>query len=324
MRLGGARVTLKQHRFEVGVAAIASILVGLAAFAVVYRLSAIDVPPGCVDDWLATGPEGRPHCAGPMRAWVAIVAVEGQAVLSSMSFLPFAVGLLGGVPIIARELESGTARTAWSLNGSRWRWLVRVAAPIVVVLGVTIAFSAAGASVLEERRIAWGLSPALSLASHGPLVVVRAFGAFGAGLLAGALLGRSLPGFVLGAILTGVMLFGVNLANHKWLTFQEPAVIDTSRDITTAWGWLTPDGLRITDADAMALVPTAVAELDSQEVQAVHSMEWLEARGYELVALGVTEEVATGWASYDALWFGLFGTITIAAAVVVVDRRRPT
>lgn len=322
-RLAGSRVTLKQHRFEVGVAALAAIAVGLMASAVVYRLDAIDVPPGCINDWLTLGPEGRPHCAGPMRSWVPIVAVEAQAVLSSMSFLPFVVGLLGGVPIIARELESGTAQTAWSLNGSRLKWLLRVAVPVVVVLSVAIAFSAAGASAVEERRVAWGLSPAQSIGSHGPVVVVRAFGAFGLGLVAGAAIGRSLPGFVVGAILTAVVLFGVGVANERWLAIQEPVVIDASTDITTGWAWLTPDGATIADVDAMGVVPTAVSELDSQQVQPVHSMEWLEDHGYELIAMGVTEEVALGWTAYDALAFGLVGSISIAAAIVVVNRRRP-
>lgn len=45
-----------------------------------------------------------------------------------------------GVPIVARELEARTAQTAWSLSGSRLRWLLRQMAPILILLGVTVSF----------------------------------------------------------------------------------------------------------------------------------------------------------------------------------------
>ena len=44
---------------------------------------------------------------------------------------PVVAGLLAGGPIVARELESGTARLAWSLGPSRLRWFVQRAVPIL-------------------------------------------------------------------------------------------------------------------------------------------------------------------------------------------------
>ena len=77
--------------------------------------------------------------------------------------------------------------------------------------------------------------------------------------------------------------------------------------------WLSPEGERLADDIATAAVPADVSD----------SMAWLTDHGYRRVTLGVTEEVALGWASYDALAFGLVGVASLAAAVVVVDRRRP-
>lgn len=326
VELVAARVTLKQHRFEVGAAVLAAMVLGTWAFTIVYRLGMLGVPAGCIDGWLTTGAAGRSHCVGPMAEWGGLLALEGGVVMSMMKVLPFAAGLLGGVPLIAREVESRTAQTAWSLNSSRRRWLLRVATPVVVLLGVAIALPAVGASAVEEQRLAWGQSIIRDVGTYGLLLMVRAFGAFGLGLLAGALLGRSLPAFVLGAVMTGIVLFSIGVANERWLALQPPSVIDDSATTgtVTGWAWLTPEGATISDAEAMALVPTEVSELDDQEVQAVNSMEWLGAHGYELVALGVTEAAAAGWAPYDALGFGLVGTVTIAGAIVVMDRRRPT
>jgi len=153
-----ARVTLRQHRFEVGAAALAALVLGVSALVVEYRLRALNVAPGCIDNWLARadGPDGAGACVGPMHAWGEILGVEGGLIFGAMKYLPFAVGLLGGVPIVARELEARTAQTAWSLSDSRLRWLIGQVAPIRVVLGVTVTFAALAAGLLEANREAWG------------------------------------------------------------------------------------------------------------------------------------------------------------------------
>ena len=46
----------------------------------------------------------------------------GGLLLTPLLVVTYAVGLFLGVPIVARELERGTVRLAWSLAPSRWRW----------------------------------------------------------------------------------------------------------------------------------------------------------------------------------------------------------
>ena len=48
-------------------------------------------------------------------------------------FLSFAAGLFLGVPVVARELERGTARLAWSLAPSRMRWYLARLLPLLVL-----------------------------------------------------------------------------------------------------------------------------------------------------------------------------------------------
>lgn len=323
--LAAARVTLKQHRFEFGAAALAALGMGLWALFTEIRIGAIDVPPGCIDDWLTRGPAGRDYCVGAMDAWGGIVATEGEKIFWWMKLLPFAVGLIGGVPVIAREFESRTTQTAWSLYGSRLRWLVRQMAPIVILLGLTLTFAALAAGAIEVHRAAWGQPVFSDLGLHGPLVVTRALGAFGLGLLAGAVVGRSLPALVVGAVLSFTLASGVGIAREAWLVSLDSHVIDdTQRAITTGWAWRTPEGVLVSNQDAMALVPPELAELDGQQPQALNSIRWLEDHGYEPLTLGVTEEVALGWAPYDALSFGVVGIASIGATILIVNRRRPT
>jgi hypothetical protein len=79
-----------------------------------------------------------------MRVWGGALAVDGEKLFMAMKILPFGVGLLAGVPIVARELEMRTAQTAWSLNGSRLRWLIRQVAPIGGVVALAIAVRGGG------------------------------------------------------------------------------------------------------------------------------------------------------------------------------------
>jgi len=341
-----ARVVLKQYRFEVGAAVLAALAVGIWALVVEYRLDALDVPPGCIQDWLwrvDTG-EDIAGCAGPMRTWGEILTGqggiilegEGMAPFSWMGVLPFAVGLLGGVPIVARELEAGTAQTAWSLNGLRTRWLLRQVMPVAILLGIAVAFAAFAVEAAVEADVAWGGYASFHIGDHGPLVLTRAVGAFGIGLLTGALLGRTLPAFVSGAVLAFALVFAVDMAHDAWLKRLEPTVIaevspltgeivDVPRTVTTGWGVRTPEGAMISFAEARVIVDAArVAAPDPNDEQDLTALGWLEEHGYTLLPLGVTDEMALGWAPYDALAFGLVGVASIGGAVVLVNRRRPT
>jgi hypothetical protein len=69
--------------------------------------------------------------------------------------------------------------------------------------------------------------------------------------------------------------------------------------------------------------PVTSTEGDAGLAQPVNSIQWLEDRGYVLLPLGVSNEVAAGWSTYDAV---LFGAIAVAAGLLslwIVNRRRP-
>ena len=75
-------------------------------------------------------------CELTLNAWYA--AQNGVAGLSVglLIFLSFAAGLFLGVPVVARELERGTARLAWSLAPSRMRWYLARLLPLLVLLAI--------------------------------------------------------------------------------------------------------------------------------------------------------------------------------------------
>ena len=177
MMLTSARIVLKHHRFEVGAAVILGLFAAVAALVISYRLNAVGVPAGCFEQWLAGGgAEGAGACAGPVQTFATINEEEAGKLLAFMAVLPFIVGLLAGVSIVGRELETRTAQSA--LTPSRHRWLARQVGPILLVLTAAVALAAGAASVLETTREPWYHSTFGDLMLHGWPVIGRAVAAF--------------------------------------------------------------------------------------------------------------------------------------------------
>jgi hypothetical protein len=322
MMLQSARLTLKQHRFEVAAGAIAALLLGAAALWVNWKLVSLNVPPGCFDAWLRGGGAAGPECDGPVRAFGQINEEEAGKIFAAMAVLPFAVGLLGGVTLVGRELEARTAQTAWALAASRARWFFRQLWPILLVLGVSVTFAAVAASVLEATRTTFHSWVFSDLGLHGPLVVARAFAALGLGLLAGAALARTLPAFIVGAILAAALMYGAGMTRQAWVTTQPRVVVDAAvyndpigfDGLLFEQGWRTPGGTLLSETEATALAP-----VDGS----TDPYEWLVDRGYEVVQFGVTTERLGGWEPLEIGGFALIGLALILGTVAIVDRRRP-
>jgi len=144
------RAVLKLSRFEVAVSVLASAAV-LALWGYLrLRVGAVTVDPACLAGAVS------PACEATSLALRAPVAGVGGRVLEAMRILPFGVGLLMGVPIVAREIESGTAQTTWSLNASRWRWLARQTVAVGVPAVLAVAAAAVAAADVESLRRASG------------------------------------------------------------------------------------------------------------------------------------------------------------------------
>jgi hypothetical protein len=72
-----------------------------------------------------------------------VIASGGAQTVSSLLFaIPVLLGAFAGAPLLARELESGTFRFAWTQGAGRSRWTVStLAVPAVVLVAATGAFT---------------------------------------------------------------------------------------------------------------------------------------------------------------------------------------
>ena len=162
-----------------------------------------------------------------------------------MYYSYWAVAAWAGGALIGRELESGTARLAWSQSVSPARWLAaKLGLPAAaLVLG--------GAVFVPVYRWAWSAHRGLMgdslvfndvFADHGPLVVAYGLCALAVGALAGLLLARPLPALALAVTLTTVL--NRTLEHHRpdplptsafWPThLTETATVLTITALTTA------------------------------------------------------------------------------------------
>jgi hypothetical protein len=336
-------VILRHYRFEIGFAVTAALLAIALGMSIHLRVNALGVSQDCLDQARASQ-DGSDLAADCFRMARAGSEILGSTYLSSggvlqftiMGLLPFALGVLGGIPVVARELEDRTAQTAWWLSGSRSRWLLQRLGPIVIVLGVAIGLSALTASLVAGDWLRWhGAAGAQLLGSHGPVAIVRAFGAFGVGLASGALLGRTFPAFVGSVVVLLLVIVVATQARDAWLVQLPLEPLWERSPMTGEWEWIGgvpravawggPDGEILTPAEARqrardAGVPPAQPN-DPYDTQAE---AWLNENGYAEITLGTTDEAAMGWAPFDATIFALVGGAGVAATFVVVNRRRPS
>lgn len=148
--------------------------------------------------------------ADTFLAWVATQNVDQQVYIVGMAagyVVPAIVGAFWGAPMIARELEAGTHRLAWTQGVTRTRWLATK-----LGLGLLVASAVAGLISLGmtwwahpiDQAVAAGSSDPDSIFSVGRILPVLfasrgiapigyAVFAFVLGILAGAMIRRTVP-----------------------------------------------------------------------------------------------------------------------------------
>ena len=138
-----AWVTWRQHRIAlVGAATF------LGALAVLLWLAGLGMHHAYAAA-VACRPAGSPACHDLVVSFFGMDGFVSNGFI--LQTVPALIGAFAGAPVLARELETGTYRYAWTLGLRRWRWTVAKLAPLAVVLA-----AAAGAlSVL----LSWYYQP---------------------------------------------------------------------------------------------------------------------------------------------------------------------
>lgn len=167
--------------------------------------------------------------------------------LALVLIVPVLIGMFWGAPLVARELETGTFRLAWTQSVSRLRWLV-------VKLGL-VGLASAAVGGLLSLMVTWWFSPIDKITAnrfspaafglHGFVPAGYALFAFALGATAGLLFRRTLPAMA-------VTLVGFVVARSvvaEWIRphFMTPVTEAVSLASNQGWGFtMTPSGLQVT------------------------------------------------------------------------------
>ena len=125
-------VTWRQHR--VALLTTVGLFAGLAVFLVAYGLS---MHSAFSKLGLTTcGPLTGPACQAPLNIFEQRYQGAAMYLPRFLEFVPALLGAFIGAPMVARELESGTYRFAWTQGRNRVRWL---AVKLTLISGLLVA-----------------------------------------------------------------------------------------------------------------------------------------------------------------------------------------
>jgi hypothetical protein len=310
MTLRSTLLTFKIQRFETTVVVGAAILSVLVSAVVIAVFTAGGYARCATDEVLSSSS----FCHTLIADYVERVARWSAMIVP---VYPVIAGLLIGGPIVARELESGTARLAWSLAPSRIRWFAQRAIPILLV-----AFLAGLAIGLTADALTHMLQPATDLdasfagfRNRGLLVGVEALLVASIALALGAILGRIVPTIVFSLILVfaigttvdklerGVLTNEAVLADSSGFSFNDDNLYIDSR-------LRMPDGAIVTWEELNALYPQ-------------YSNGWDETSGISDITLYIPGSRYHDVERREALAIGGIAVLFVGIATVAVLRRRP-
>ena len=222
-------VTWRQHRI-----ALAGVAVLLGALAVYLSLAGLQIHHAYATDC---------HPASSLACGINFsgrYGITGIVVSTFLQAVPALIGAFAGAPVLARELETGTFRFAWTQGIGRWRWaLAKLVLLAVVVAAVAGAFSvlyswynqpffAAGYAIPFSTRLfdlsevafaAWTLA-AFSIGALAGMLIRRVVPAIAATLAAYAGLALVTALYLRQHYMTPLLTSNPNLPGSAWSVSQ--------------------------------------------------------------------------------------------------------
>ncbi len=213
------RLTLHQFRLHAIVAVAASTLAAILLAITGLRLAHLY-------DTTVANCAAQGNCDVVKVAFFNHYLVLWQLLGPFILLVPALVGIFWGAPLVARELETGTYRLAWTQSVSRIRWLL-VKVGVVGVTSIAI-------TGLLSWLVTWWLSPIDKLNldrfqpgtfdERGIVAIGYALFAFAVGVTAGAVVRRSLPAMAIALVVfVGVRIIVALVLRPRFVT---PAHID--------------------------------------------------------------------------------------------------
>jgi ABC-type transport system involved in multi-copper enzyme maturation permease subunit len=326
-----AGVTWRQHRFAlVGVA----VLLGALAVALWIVGSSLHNAYAAAT---SCHPAGSLACQDAVNTFNGMDGFLANGVI--LQALPAAIGAFTGAPLLARELETGTFRYAWTQGFGRWRWALAKLA--MLALAVT------ASAELFSLLLSWYYQPyfapgnqALGLFGATPFFLslfdlgratfaTWTLAAFSIGALAGMLIRRVVPAIVATlAVYAGLAFAAGGFLRQHYLT---PLVTSNLHVPESAWilgQWWTKGGTRLSQSTVYQVINATWQQL----APVVNNISQ-KYPAYISVLTYLTKHGYTQWTSYQPAsrfwpfqwieggWLLALSVLLIATTVWLVRRR---
>jgi hypothetical protein len=233
-------VTWRQHRVT-----LAGVAVFLGALAVALWLAGLKTHHAYAAAVAACHPATSATCGDMITSLIGTNGFLANGFI--LKAVPPLIGAFAGAPVLARELETGTFRYAWTQGFGRWRWALAKLVPLAVLLAAATGALSVLLSWYYQPYLATG-NQALGIPQATPFdpglfdlrgVAFAAWtlAAFAIGALAGMLIRRVVPaiaatlvayaalafaagGFLRRHYLTPLLTSNPNLPGSAWIISQ--------------------------------------------------------------------------------------------------------
>ena len=254
-----------------------------------------------------------------------------------LQLVPALIGAFVGAPVLAREMETGSYRYAWTQGFGRWRWalakLVGLAVVVTAAAGaISVLFSWYYQPYFGADNQARSLSELTSLAPslfdlRGVAFGAWTLAAFAIGALAGMLIRKVVPAIVV----TLVAYAGLAIATGAWLRahYFAPIVTRSLNVPSSVWivsqNW-TKGGQTVSQTVLYQVLQGAPAQVAGKEgggpnLHALVAWQYLVQHGY--IQVTSYQPAARFWAFQwvEAGWLLGLSVLLIAFTVWLVRRR---
>jgi len=248
-------------------------------------------------------------------------------------WLPAVIGAFAGAPLLARELESGTFRYAWTQGAGRTRWMVCLT--VAGALGVAALAAAFGQLVAwyEHPLVASGIQERLHASVFpvtGVVVVGWALAAFAIGVFVGLLARRVLAALALTlAAWTGLAFLAGSVFRDRYAaplvtSDQQMGLTDLPVD-----QWWTKGGVRATDAQINQVLQAIGLQTDGggnfragPGSSAIDPVQYLLQHGYTQLTSYQPDSRYWPFQWIEFGWLTVVSVLLLAASIWLL-RRRP-
>lgn len=320
-------VVWRQHR------ATAAGVIGLFAAAALYLLLRGLQIHNSYAQVTSCHPSGSALCRQVASVFSVTYAPGAGDASALMQLVPALIGAFAGAPLLARELETGTFRYAWTQGFGRVRWTVANLAPLAVVV--------AGSAALFSLVYSWCYGPLFNLGDQSPLratifdlrgVALAAWTlvGFSIGALAGMALRRVVPALVVTlAAWTGLsLLTSTFLRQH----YEAPLVSNNPNLFGSEWiinQWWAHNGGPVSTAALDRVLAPFDVQVVAPEAFRSHGVappnfdpvQYLTHHGYVLLSSYQPSDRFWTFQWIEAGWLLAVSILLFSAVIWLVQRR---